>query len=145
VDSFVASTVHSFLWIEMNTVCLGRKKTEGSFSSRHRLLLEHFCYAAQGSIKSWYIPEFDNLDTCSSAFKNKLTDKQYETLYHLGNYCSRKECARLMNVSAAAIDRNVENLLSVFRSRFDSFSGKSISQIIRALKNNELNYHSKDS
>ena len=121
-----------YIWV----FCLRRKK-EGPFTQRQHLLLQQFALNALGNQASWYIPAFDYLDKANKVLKNKLTQRQFETLFHLGNHCSRKECADLMDVSAATIDRNVENLLTTFREHFTELNGKGIPQIIRELKNNK--------
>lgn len=135
-----------YLWLILPTnhiwvISLRRKTNEGFFTEQHQLLLRQFGHTALGSQGSWYVPVFDQLDaSCNKALKDKLTDRQFETLHHLGHHCSRKECAKMMGVSRATIDRNVETLLTVFRESFDEFNGKTISQIINQLKHQAFSY-----
>jgi len=119
-----------FIWV----ICLRRAKGDGPFTKRQHYLLQQFANAAIGNQKAWYIPAFDKLDASGKKLKNTLTKRQFETLHNIGNFYSRKECAKLMGVSHATIDRNVENILSVFRNNLNEFDGKSISQIIREIK-----------
>ncbi len=121
---------HGFIWV----ICLRRKVGEGPFSARQRASLQQIGFAILGSLESWYIPAFDILDASCKVLQDKLTERQYETLYHLGCYCSRKECAEKMGVRSSTIDRNIENLLAIFRENFEAFEGKTIAQIIRRLK-----------
>ncbi|VUD67426.1 hypothetical protein TDB9533_03787 [Thalassocella blandensis] len=118
------------IWV----VCLRKRNDEGIFTPRQIDLLHQFGHAAHGNQSSWYIPTFDLLDGKSKKMKDYLTERQYQTLYHLGNLCSRKECAKLMGVSVATVDRNVEALLDIFRGHFEKFDGKNIAYIIRSLK-----------
>jgi len=136
----------AYVWLQLNSqciwaVCLRHRAGEGRFSDTQKSLLLQFCHAAKGNQGSWYIPAFDSMDTSGKSLKDRLTARQYETLFHLGRHCSRKECAKLMNVSPATIDRHIEALLETFRKHNEAFKGKAISHIIRELKDQAFICH----